>query len=247
MELQGKVALVTGGGTGLGRAISWGLAQAGMRVAINYSKSQTDAEQTAAELTTLGSEAVTVQADVANAVQVTDMVQTVYRHFGRLDVLIANSGTTVFHPFEALDAVSEEDWDLIMSVNVKGVWLCAKAAAPYLKASGAGRIVVVTSIAGLRSTGSSLPYSVSKAAANHLTRGLAHALAPEVLVNAIAPGLLDTRWAHGHNPQTIDGFLASSPLHRVPTLADCTLQVLTFLRSDSMTGTVVPVDAGMVL
>lgn len=244
MELKGRVALVTGGGTGLGQVVSLDLARAGMAVAINYSRSESEAETTRKMAEELGARAMIVKADVASKNQVDAMIQTVVKEFGRLDVVVANAGTTVFCPFEDLEGITEADWDRIMAVNVKGPWLLAKAAAPYLKAHGAGRFVLTTSVAGLRPRGSSLAYSVSKAAAIQLTRGLARALAPEVLVNTVAPGLLDTRWTRGHSQDTIDGFIKSSPLHRIPTLEDCARQILALAETDSMTGAVVVVDAG---
>jgi 3-oxoacyl-[acyl-carrier protein] reductase len=247
MELKDRVALITGGGTGLGRAIALDLARAGMAVAVNYSRSAAEAEATAEELRALGVPAAALRADVSVAADVAALIDATVRTFGRLDVLIANAGTTVFKPFEDLDGVEEAAWDRIMAVNVKGPWLLAKAAAPHLKAHGAGRMVITASVAGLRPSGSSLPYSVSKAAAIHLARGLAKALAPEVLVNAIAPGLLDTRWTRGHSPATIEGFIRGSPLHRLPTLEDCARHVRALVESDTTTGTVVVVDAGVTL
>ncbi len=247
MNLQSKVALVTGGGTGLGKETSLMLAKAGMDVAINYSRSKTDAEVTMAKIEELGNKSMIVKADVSSASEVEEMIDSVVKRFGRLDVLVANAGTTVFQPFENLEGVSEDDWDRIMNVNVKGVWLCAKSAARHLKAHGEGRIVVVSSIAGIRPSGSSLPYSVSKSASIHLTKGLAKAMAPDVLVNCIAPGLLETRWTKGHSQSTIDNFLKHSPLHKVPTLDDCARQILALCETDTVTGTTVVVDAGMSL
>ncbi|MBB6448623.1 NAD(P)-dependent dehydrogenase (short-subunit alcohol dehydrogenase family) [Geomicrobium halophilum] len=131
-----------------------------------------------------------------------------------------------------------------MNVNVKGIWLIAKAAAPYLKAHKKGRLIITSSIAGNRPTGSSLPYSVSKAAVNHLTKGLAKALGPEILVNAIAPGILDTRWTRGHSDSTVQQFIKNSPLHKIPTVTDCVKQVHTLVETDTMTGTIATIDSG---
>lgn len=244
MELCGRSVLVTGGGTGLGRAICLELARSKVKIAINFSRSQAEAVETADMVRELGSEAFLVQGDVSSSKDVTNMVKSVIEHFGTLDVVVANAGTTVFRDFSDLNGVTEDDWDRIMDVNVKGVWLTIKAAAPYLKASRSGRVVITTSVAGLRPRGSSLPYSVSKAAANHLTKGLAKAMGPEVLVNAIAPGLLDTRWTQGHSETTKQGFVSNSPLNRIPTVEDCARQVRALIETDSMTGTIVTVDAG---
>lgn len=245
MSINQRVALVTGGGTGLGQAVSFLLAEAGIAVVVNYSKSKEEAEETVSKIVASGQKAISVQGDVASPEDVHHMVSTIIHHYGRLDILIANAGTTVFHPFEELDAISVDDWDHIMDVNVKGVWLTARAAAPYLREHGCGRIVITTSVAGLRPVGSSLPYSVSKAAAIHLTKGLAKALAPDILVNAIAPGLLDTRWTRGHSQSTIRLNIEGSPLGRIPSVEDCAAQVKALVETNSMTGAVVVIDTGV--
>lgn len=242
-----RVALITGGGTGLGREISLELARMGMAVAVNYSRSELDAQKTVEMIHKMGGEAIAVRADVASRSDVENMIQTVIQTFNRLDVVIANAATTVFRDFEDIDGVTEEDWDRIMDVNVKGVWLTAKAAAPYLKAQGNGRIVIVTSLAGIKAIGSSLPYSVSKAAVIHLTRGLAKALGPEILVNAIAPALMITRWTKDHTQSAIEGFKQRSPIGTIPTLEDCVGQIRAMIDTKSMTGSIIIIDAGVSL
>lgn len=247
MDLKDRVVLVTGGATGLGREVSLDLAKEGMKVVVNYSRSEADANETVKAIEDLGGTAIAIQADVSKKEEVDRMVERIIETFARIDVLVANAGTTVFRPFDDLDGVTEEDWDRIMAVNVKGVWLTAKAVAPHMKKQGEGRIVVTTSIAGIRPTGSSLPYSVSKAAAIHLTKGLAKALGPEILVNAIAPGILDTRWTRGHSKDTIDQFIKNSPIHRYPSLADNVRQVKALIETDSMTGSIVVIDSGAIV
>jgi len=247
MELKGRVVLVTGGATGLGREVSLDLAKSGMSVVVNYSRSEQDANETVEAIKALGGTAMAIQADVSSSSEVNDMIGAIIEKYGRLDAVVANAGTTVFRSFDDLDGVTEEDWDRIMAVNVKGAWLTAKAAAPYMKKQGAGRIVITTSVAGIRPRGSSLPYSVSKAAAIHLTKGLAKGLGPEILVNAIAPGLLDTRWTRGHSQKTIDSFIESSPLRSIPTLADNARQIKALIETDSMTGSIVVIDSGTTL
>lgn len=245
MNLSGKVAVVTGGGTGLGRAISLHLAKAGASVVVNYSQSRTDAQQTVHDIRKLGIESTAIKADVTSSEQVKGLAYSVVERFGRVDVLVANAGTTVFREFSDLEGVTEADWDRIMDTNVKGIWLCAKHFAPYLKMHGEGRVVVVTSIAGMKPTGSSLPYSVSKAAAIHLTRGLAKALAPDILVNSIAPGLLDTRWTQGQAPTAVADYVEQSFLHRLPTLEDCAREAVGLCETNSITGQTVVIDSGM--
>ncbi len=244
MDLRGKAALVTGGGTGLGRVISLAFAREGMNVAINYTKSEKEANETLADLRARGVRAIAVRADVSKAAEVKEMVDRVMQEFGRIDVLMNNAGTTVFVPFADLEGVSEDDWDRIMAVNVKGAWLCAKAVAPIMKRQGAGRIIQTTSISGLRAGGSSLPYSVSKAALTMLTRGLALALAPEITVNALAPGLIDTRWGRAWGEQDMLKAAADAPLKRLPSLEDCAEAVVLLAKNDSMTGQTIVVDAG---
>lgn len=244
MELRGKVALVTGGGTGLGKAISLAFAREGMNVAVNYTRSEKEANETADELRSFGVKSMTVRGDVSNAADVRAMVDRVMAEFGRIDVLINNAGTTVFVPFSDLDRVTEEQWDRIMAVNVKGAWLCSKAVAPIMKRQGQGHIIQTTSVAGLRAGGSSLPYSVSKAAGIMLTRDLALALGPEIAVNDIAPGLLDTRWGREWGNQGMEKAIEDSPLKRLPTVEDCAAAVLFLVKSESMTGQTIAIDPG---
>lgn len=247
MELTNKVALVTGGGTGLGREICLLLAESGMDVAVNYSRSAADAEDTAAAVRARGRRAMAVQGDVADAAQVNAMVKAVADELGRIDVLVANAGTTKFCAMANLDGLEKEDWDRILSVNVTGTWLCARAVAPYMKAQGAGRIITVSSSAGIRVAGSSMAYAVSKAGIIHLTRCLAVALAPEVTVNSVAPGLLDTRWAAGFSAEHWEKTRQRTPIKRIATLADVARQVLALVESDSITGQVVAIDSGISL
>jgi 3-oxoacyl-[acyl-carrier protein] reductase len=242
-----RVALVTGGGTGLGRAISLRFAEAGMDVAVNYSRSATEAAETVEAVSALGVRAEAYRADVAREDQVGAMIEGVVRAFGRLDVLVANAGATTFCAFDDLDGVSEADWDTILGVNVKGAWFCARHAAPHLRAHGAGHLVTISSTAGLITFGSSIPYCVSKAALIHLTRCLAKALAPEIQVNSVAPGYLDTRWGRRFGEEGARAFVARSALKRVPSLDDVARQVLTLVTGTSSTGQVYVVDAGLTL
>ncbi len=247
MNINNKVALVTGGGTGLGRVISSVLASQGATVWINYRESVSDAEDTVSVIQKTGGTAFAVQADVSRSADVEAMFATIANSSGGVDILVANAGTTVFRDFSDLDGVTEEEWDHVFAVNVKGTWLTARRAATQMRSRGSGRIVIISSVAGLKSQGSSLPYCASKASVIHMTRVLAKALAPTILVNSVAPGLLDTRWSRGHNPATVASFLNESPLHAMPSLEDVTQQVIALIQTDSMTGQVVVVDAGVTL
>jgi NAD(P)-dependent dehydrogenase (short-subunit alcohol dehydrogenase family) len=249
MQLEGAVAIVTGGGTGIGRAVSESLARAGARaVVVNYSRSEEDAEATAAALRELGCEGVPLRASVADDAAVRAMVADTVSRFGRLDVLVNNAGTTRFIPQQDLDAVTDEVWDEILSVNLKGTFHCARAAAPELRKTR-GAIVNVASIAGLRASGSSIPYGVSKAALLQLTRNLAFALAPEVRVNAVSPGLVATRWfrqAFGEEAATAqeERLAAITPLGQVATAEHVAQAVMAFLAADQVTGEALVVDGG---
>ena len=249
MNLGGAVAIVTGGGTGIGRAVSENLARAGARaVVVNYSRSRVDAEATADVLSNLGSEGVPYRASVANEGEVRAMVDETLARFGRLDVLVNNAGTTRFIAHADLDAVTDEVWDDIIGVNLKGTFYCSRAAAPSLRRAR-GAIVNVASVAGTRAAGSSIPYGVSKAAVLQLTRNLAVALAPDVRVNAVAPGLVATRWfreplGEQAASEQESRMAASTPLREVATAEHVAQAVMGFLASDLVTGEFVLVDGG---
>jgi len=247
MDLHGKVAIVTGGGTGMGKEISRLLAEAGAHVVVNYSRSGEDAVATAKELEANDIRAIPIKADVSSASEVAAMVERTEKELGRLDVLVNNAGTTAFVPFQDIEGLAEEDWDRIMAVNVKGVWLCATAAAPAMRRAGAGAIVNITSVAGLRPVGSSLVYSVSKAAAIHLTKGLAVALAPEIRVNAVAPGTVLTRWWAHADEDRRQAMREGAALKRTVDPTEIATATIELIRNDSITGQNLTVDAGNLL
>jgi 3-oxoacyl-[acyl-carrier protein] reductase len=249
MDLAGRVAIVTGGGTGIGRATSLRLARAGARaVVVNYSRSGDDATTTANEVRALGSEAVTHQADVAEESQVKAMVASAVERFGGLDVLVNNAGTTHFIPHQDLDALTDEVWDDILRVNLKGTFYCCRAAAPELKKTG-GAIVNVASIAAHRASGSSIVYAVSKAGVVQLTRALALALAPEVRVNSVSPGLVSSRWfskKFGEEAAAAqeESFARATPLRKIATPDDVARAVIALLENDIVTGQDLVIDGG---
>jgi 3-oxoacyl-[acyl-carrier protein] reductase len=250
MDLAGSVAIVTGGATGIGRAVSLDLARAGAQgVVVNYSKSRAEADETVRALKELGAEGLSVQADVAVEDQVKSMVDLAASHFGRVDVLVNNAGTTRFIPFPDLDAVTEEVWQHILGINLMGPWYASRAAAPHLKKTH-GCIVNVASIAGLRASGSSLPYGVSKAALMQLTRALAVALAPEVRVNAVNPGLVATRWfRQAFGEEAASGQEAAiakrTPMKAVATPEQVAQAVMGLITSDLVSGQHLVVDGGL--
>ena len=244
MDLRNRVALVTGGGTGLGRAISHELAGRGCHVAIVYSRSEQEANATAGEVREMGVRAEPLRADVADGAAVRRMVAETLERFGRLDAVINDAGYTKPCPLPDLDGLDEEAWERTMAVNVKGPWMIAKAARSAL-AERQGAIVNISSIAGIWPAGSSLAYCVSKAALNHLTRCLAIALAPDVRVNCVAPGLFMTSWTGWMSEETIQIVTNRTPLKRVMTLEDLARMTVELAANDSITGDVTVVDGGL--
>ena len=247
MDLAGKVAIVTGGGTGIGKAISRALAAAGAHVVVNYSRSEDDAVATVRELESQGVRAVPLRADVSRSDEVRAMVERTTDELGRLDLLVNNAGMTKFVAFKDLDNMDEESWDRIMAVNARGTFLCCKAVVEPMRRAGGGSIVNISSIAGLKAGGSSIGYAVSKAAVIHLTRCMAVALAPEIRVNSVAPGFVRTRWGERFSEEQKQGMEANAPLERSVAPEEIATATVECLRNDSMTGQTVVVDAGLML
>jgi 3-oxoacyl-[acyl-carrier protein] reductase len=252
MKLEGKAAIVTGGGTGVGAATARALAERGCSVLVNYSRSKDGAEQTVAAVESAGAKGVAFQCDVSDDAQCRAMAEAASQAFGRLDVLVNNAGTTQFIPHADLESVDAEAWNAILDVNLKGPFQCARAARPALEASGGGEIVNVSSIAGLAGVGSSIPYCASKAAVNNLTVTLARVLAPKIRVNAVAPGFIDGSWLReGLGPAfdaVRDAFLQRAPLQDVCTPETVAAAILSLIEgADLVTGHVLPVEGGMLI
>ncbi len=252
MELEGRAALVTGGGTGVGRATALALAARGCDVAVNYSRSREGAEETAAAAREKGVKALAIQADVADDAACRGLVETAVAELGRLDVLVNNAGTTVFVPHADLDALADDDWQRVLAVNLLGPFHCARAARGALEDAGSGEIVNVSSVAGLAGVGSSIPYCASKAGLNNLTITLARALAPKIRVNAVAPGFITGAWLAGGLGDAYDAVKqameARAPLGRVCDPEDVAAAILSLVTgSDLVTGQIVAVDGGMLI
>lgn len=248
MELKGTVAVVTGGGTGIGRAVAESLARRGAAaIVINYSRSRAEAKQTAAALIALGTQGIAFRADVSRDTEVRHMVSETIARFGRLDVLVNNAGATRHIPLADLDGLTADVWREVLSTNLMGTFYCSRACGPELR-KARGAIVNVASVAGYRASGSSIAYGVSKAAVLQLTRGLAIALAPEVRVNAIAPGAVATRWFRQVDPvraaEVERATAAATPLHDIAMPIHCAQAVIGLLESDFVTGEVITVDGG---
>ena len=192
MKLEGKVAVVTGGGKGIGRATSLALAKEGAAVAVNYSRSQAEAEAVVKDITAAGGQAIAVQADVSRDDGARALIDAAVGHFGRLDILVNNAGWTRRTPHEQMDLLTEELLDRTINTNMKGPLYCTRAAIPHMQKAGAGSVVNITSVAGHTANGSSVIYCGSKAALLSMTRALARAFAPTIRFNAVAPGFVDT-------------------------------------------------------
>ncbi|WP_239616217.1 SDR family NAD(P)-dependent oxidoreductase [Cohnella mopanensis] len=246
MELMNKVALVTGGGTGIGRATSVALAKRGAIVIVNYSRSQVDADETVQRINDEGGRAIAIQADVSQDGEVRAMVQTAVQRFGTVDLLVNNASITKHISMDNLEAATEEVWDELFDVNVKGMFYCARAVAPYMKENIQGAIVNLGSIAGQTGLGSSLPYAVSKAAVHGLTKSLAKALAPDIRVNCIVPGAVATRWWVGREEQ-MNKLAPRLLLKRISTPEDIASMICAALEQDAMTGQIITVDSGQSL
>lgn len=244
MELNGKVALITGGGTGLGRSIALQLAREGTHIIINYSKSQEEAEATAHEVQALGVKGIPLKADVSIPSEGERMIKVVEEEFGRLDLLINNAGTTKYVAFSDLGGLEEEDFIRLFKTNSLSNFFLSRAAAPLMNRGGGGCIINTVSIAGIRPAGSSIAYCMSKAAQIHLTKCLAVALAPTIRVNGVAPGLLLTRWASGFSEERIKAMENNALLKKSPSVEETASTYLYLARNESITGQIIVVDAG---
>ena len=246
MELRGAVALVTGGNGGLGQRICHALAKEGTHIAVMYAQSRDQAESVARTLaTSYQINAAAFQCDITDAAAVDKLIRDVTARFGRLDILINDAAYNKSVPFADLDNLTQELWDKIIAVNLTGPMRMIKAVAPIMKAQGRGRIVNIASVAGLGPTGSSIAYAVSKAGLISLTRCMAVAMAPETLVNCVAPGLLEgTRATANLLPDVVARNAAGSLLKKPADKDDCADMVVTMCRTETMTGQTVVINSG---
>ncbi len=253
MDVNGKAALITGGATGIGKAAAIRLARQGCSVAVNYSRSVDAAAATVAELEAFGAAAIAVQGNVASDDDCRRMVATTVEAFGRLDVLVNSAGTTVFVDHDDLDGVTAEDFQHLYAVNTVGPFQMMRAAADHLRADGGGDVVNISSVSGVAGVGSSLPYCASKAALNNLTVTMARVLAPEVRVNAVAPGFVTGRWwkekqSEEVHDMVVDALENSVPLQAVCDPDDVAGTVMGFITgNDLATGQIQVLDGGMLI
>ena len=239
-----KVALITGGGTGVGQSTTLQLAERGYAIAINYSRSKDDAEKTAVAAREKGTRAITIACDVSSDQQVHAMIERCQAEFGRLDVLVNNAGMTHFVQHSDLDAMTEAKWDEILAVNLKGPFFVSRAAIPLMRASGGGSIVNVASVAGVAGSGSSIAYAASKGGLITMTKSLAKAFAPDIRVNAVCPGPIISRWLADHQ-DLVDAAIKVTPLMRASSTDDIADAVV-FLATSAhmMTGQALIIDGG---
>jgi len=248
MDLRGAVALVTGGNGGLGQRICHALAKEGAHIAVMYAQSRDQAEGVARELASKYQiSAAAFACDITDGAAVEAVVGQVIGRFGRLDILVNDAAYNKSIPFTDLDNLTLEVWDKIMAVNLTGPLRLIKAVTPVMKAQKRGRIVNISSVAGLGPTGSSIAYAVSKAGLIQLTRCMAVALAPETLVNCVAPGLLEgTRATSNLRPEQIERSASAALLKKAADKDDCADMVVAICRSETMTGQTVVIDSGRI-
>jgi NAD(P)-dependent dehydrogenase (short-subunit alcohol dehydrogenase family) len=237
----GKVALVTGAAKRIGRSVALRLASEGADVIVNYRSSNAEADEVVAQIVAMGRRAVAIRADVAKRADVLAMFAAVEREFGRLDILVNNAG--MFFPAKFED-LTEEQWDTILGANLKSQFLCSQTAAPMLRRSGHGRIINFASLGGLLAWPAYTHYCVSKAGVIMLTRCLARALAPEITVNAVAPGTISFP---GDAPEIAEDFIRRAPLRRTGGPEDIDDAVVFLAQSPFITGQVIVVDGGRTL
>jgi 3-oxoacyl-[acyl-carrier protein] reductase len=246
MDLNGAVAVVTGGNGGLGTRICHALAKEGVHIAVVYAQSRDQADGVARELNSRYQiNAAAFGCDVTEGAAVERLVDAVIERFGRLDILVNDAAYNKAIPFSDLDSLTMEVWDKIIAVNLTGPMRLIKAVAPVMKAQGSGRIVNIASVSGVGPTGSSIAYAVSKAGLIHLTRCMAVALAPQVLVNCIAPGLLEgTRATANLRAEQIRNSAATALLKKPADKDDCADMVVAMCRTETMTGQTIVIDSG---
>src|SRR6202165_310925 len=243
-----QVALITGAATGIGRAAAVALAAAGFDAVINYSRSEHAARETAALAQAKGAKTLLFQCDVSDDPSVRKMLAAVEKEFGRLDALVNNAGTTSNVKPSDFEAMTAEEWDRVFAVNVRGVFQVTRAAVPLLKAAR-GSIVNTASIVGLRPGPQPLPYAASKAAVVSLTKLLALNLAPEIRVNAVAPGWMEGEWMVRMLKDKYDDLMERrakhTPLRRVATPEDVAEVMVNLIVSNRfVTGEIIVIDGG---
>ena len=247
MRLENRVAVVTGGSRGMGRACCIALAQEGVSVIVNYNQSKAEADEVVVIIQSTGGKALAVQADVSQDSEARMLIQSAVENFGRLDILVNNAGWTKRTPHKELELLSDEIIEKTLAINTKAPLYCIRAAIPLMQKNGdeGGSIVNITSVAGRMGGGSSIIYGGSKAALTVMTKSLARAFAPNIRINAVAPGMVDTGF--GDWPRAdVEGAKDRGHINRLVTVEDVAKMVL-FLVTDgnALTGEELVVDGGI--
>ena len=246
IDLEGRAGLVTGSATGAGAAIALALAERGAGVCINYSRSRAEAEDTLAKVKALGVPATIYQADVSKEAESAALVEHTVAELGRLDVLVNNAGMTHFVAHTDLDGMTSGKWDDILQLNLKGPFFVAGAAMPHLKKSDGAAIVNISSVAGITGSGSSIAYAASKGALITLTQSLARAFAPEVRVNALAPGVILTRWVEGKD-DLVRQYIDKTLVKKACSPESIAHAAMFLIESEVVTGQTLIMDGGLTL
>lgn len=243
------VALVTGSATGVGRACVWQLADRGYDVVVNYSRSESEADETVKGAEQRGAKTLCVRCDVSDDSNVREMIDQINSAFGRLDVLVNNAATTNFIPAENLEDLTDAMWNRMLAVNLKGAFFVTRAAAELLAAGVGGSVVNVSSVAGVTGAGSSIAYCATKGGLNTMTKSFARSLAPKIRVNAVLPGPIDSRWIREGNPAwDLEEMVAGYPIPKASSPDDIADAVLSLAVDTKMaTGQLLRVDGGQTL
>ena len=247
MDLKGPVAVITGGSGGLGGRICNALADEGANVVVLYNTGRKQAEANVEELLNKGVDAIAITCDVTDQDSVSSAIEETLRKFGKIDILVNDAGYNKWIPFSDLDSMTHEEWTKIFDVNLTGPMFCIKAVVPTMRKRGIGRIINISSVAGLEPTGSSIPYAVAKSALIHLTKCMAVGLGPEIQVNCIAPGFLEgTKMSDNLEPEYQQQAVDKAVLKRAADKDDVAMQVVSFCKTDSITGQTLAIDSGRI-
>jgi 3-oxoacyl-[acyl-carrier protein] reductase len=242
--MNGRVAVVTGGGTGIGRAISEHFARHGAKVVVNYSQSREASEEVANGIKSRGGAAIAVGADVSDQSKAKELMDAAVKEFGRIDYLINNAGWSQRVPHAQMEDLTDEIWDHVFDTNLRGAFYCVRAATPLLKKQPGAAIVNIASVAALLGQGSSMAYAASKGGMVTMTKSLARALAPEIRVNAVLPGFIRTRFA-GWPDSAFTEAEKVTPLRRLATVEEVAAATVFFAAyATGTTGETLVVDGG---